>query len=603
METFENLVDMFEKSTKKFADRPLFGVKRAGAYSWSTYRQLAKEVDELRGGLAALGVGQGDRVAVISDNRPEWAAGAYATYGLGAQYVPMYEAQLPKEWEYILKDCGAKVLLVANAQIAEKTRSMLGVNGGVPTLQQIVEFGSGAVSVSPAAAGEVSYASVLEKGRATPRPSVQPKREDICGFIYTSGTTGNPKGVLLTHDNITSNINAIHQIFPMAQDDVSLSFLPWAHSFGQTCELHCLLSYGASMGLAESVATIIDNLAEVKPTLLFSVPRIFNRIYDGVNKKMNEAGGIKLILFKRMLEVAKHKKNLEALGQSSFFNNLQFKILDKVVASKIRARFGGRLKYAFSGGAALSKEVGEFIDNLGIEVYEGYGLTETSPVATANSPQGRKIGSIGRAIPGVRIEIAPVDVAPEGQGEIIIYGPNVMKGYHNLPEETAKAFTDKGGFRSGDMGRVDAEGFVYITGRVKEQYKLENGKYVAPAPLEEKLRLSPYIANIMVDGTNRPYNVAVIVPDFESLKKFATDAGLAFSSNEELVKKPEVQTLIRAEIDKFGSEFKGFERPEKFVLATEDFTTDNSMLTPSLKVKRRNVMAKYGDAIARLYTA
>lgn len=594
METFQNLVDMFEKSTKKFADRPLFGVKKAGAYQWMTYRQVAKEVDELRGGLAALGVGPGDKVAVIADNRPEWAVGAYAVYGLGAQYVPMYEAQLPKEWEYILRDCGAKVLLVANTKIADKTIPMLGKNGGVETLEHVVTFG---------AAGEGSYAQVLEKGRANPKPSLQPKPEDVCGFIYTSGTTGNPKGVLLTHDNITSNINAIHQIFPMAADDVSLSFLPWAHSFGQTCELHCMLSYGASMGLAESVATIIDNLAEVKPTLLFSVPRIFNRIYDGVNKKMLEAGGLKLKLFNKMLEVAKHRKNLAALGRSSAWTNLQFKVLDKLVASKVRARFGGRLKYAFSGGAALSKEVGEFIDNLGITVYEGYGLTETSPVATANSPLGRKIGSIGRAIPGVRIEIAPVDVAPEGQGEIVIYGPNVMKGYHNLPEETAQAFNDKGGFRSGDMGRVDSEGFVYITGRVKEQYKLENGKYVAPAPLEEKLRLSQYVANIMVDGTNRPYNVAVIVPDFESLRKFASDSGLAFTSNDDLVNKPEVQKLFRAEIEKYGADFKGFERPEKFVLATEDFTTENNMLTPSLKVKRRNVMAKYGDAIARLYTS
>lgn len=594
METFENLVDMFEKSTKRFASRPLFGVKRAGTYRWLTYADVAKQVDELRAGLAALGVGPRDKVAVISDNRPEWAIGAYATYGLGAQYVPMYQAQLPKEWEYILRDCGAKVLLAANAKVAEKTRPFLAENDGIPTLEHVIEMGG---------SGEDGFDAVRDKGRAAPKPSVQPEPEDVCGFIYTSGTTGNPKGVLLTHANITSNINAIHEIFPMSHEDVSLSFLPWAHSFGQTCELHCMLSYGAAMGLAESVATIIDNLAEVRPTLLFSVPRIFNRIYDGVNKKMAEAGGLKLKLFQRMLAVASEKKALDAKGRSSFWVDLQFKVLDKLVASKVRDRFGGRLKYAFSGGAALSREVGEFIDNLGITVYEGYGLTETSPVATANSPRGRKIGSIGCPIPGVRIEIEPVDVAPEGQGEIVIYGPNVMKGYHNLDEETARAFNDKGGFRSGDMGMVDDEGYVYITGRVKEQYKLENGKYVAPAPLEEKLRLSPYIANIMIDGTNRPYNVAVIVPDFDSLKKYATDAGIAFSSNEELVAKPEVTKLIRDEVQKHGASFKGFERPERFVLATDDFTTDNNMLTPSLKVKRRNVMARYGDDIARLYSA
>ena len=594
METFVNLVDMFERATDTHAASPLFGVKEGGVYKWMTYGEVRKAADEFRAGLAQLGVKPGDRVAIIADNKPEWAVGAYATYGLGAQYVPMYEAQLVKEWEFILRDSGAKVLLVANKKIEEKTRPLI---DQVPTLEHVVNLAGDDAELT-------SYRGCLAAGRKSPVPSVKPAPEDVCGFIYTSGTTGNPKGVLLTHDNICSNINAVHQIFPMTTGDVSLSFLPWAHSFGQTVELHCMLSYGASMGLAESVSTIIDNLAEVRPTLLFSVPRIFNRIYDGVNKKMNEAGGLKLKLFKKMLKVAALKKEREAEGKSAgFITGLQFKVLDKLVAEKVRARFGGRLKYAFSGGAALSKDVGEFIDNLGITVYEGYGLTETSPIATANTPAGRKIGSVGRAIPGVTITIVPVDVAPEGQGEIIIAGPNIMKGYHNLPDEDAKVFTETRGFRSGDMGRVDKDGFVFITGRVKEQYKLENGKYVAPAPLEEKLRLSQYIANIMVDGTNRPYNTAVIVPDFDALKGWAEGQGLNAKTPAELVARPEVTALIKDEIVKLGVDFKGFERPEKFVLATEDFSTDNGMLTPSLKVKRRNVMAKYGDEIAKLYTA
>jgi long-chain acyl-CoA synthetase len=591
METFENLVDMFHKATKKYASRPLFGVKKNGAYHWLTYGDIAKQVEEFRGGLASLGVGKGDRVAIICNNSPEWAVGAYATYSLGAQYVPMYEAQLVKEWEYILKDSGSKVLLVANAEIEAKTRPMIGT---IETLEHVV-------NLTGTADDGTTYKGLLNIGRARPAPFVNPADEDICGFIYTSGTTGNPKGVLLSHGNITSNINAIHEIFPMSSEDVSLSFLPWAHSFGQTVELHALLSYGASMGLAESVATIIENLAEVKPTLLFSVPRIFNRIYDGVHKKMADEGGLKLKLFNATLANARKKRELEAQGKSSLLVNIKHGVLDKLVASKVRARFGGRLRYAFSGGAALSKDVGEFIDNLGILVYEGFGLTETSPIATANTPQGRKIGSVGKPIPRVTIKLEPAEGAPEGQGEIVVYGPNVMKGYHNLPEATAAVFNEQGGFRTGDMGRIDEEGFLYITGRVKEQYKLENGKYVAPAPLEEKLRLSQYIANIMIDGTNRPYNVAVIVPDFDVLKGWATSQGITTSSTEELVRRPEVTQLLRDEIKRLGSEFKGYERPEKFVIATEDFTTENGMLTPSLKVKRRNVMAKYGDQMGRLY--
>jgi len=594
METFENLVDMFEKSTDKYTSRPLFGVKQGGAYQWITYGEIRKQVDEFRGGLASIGVGPGDKVAIIADNSPAWAVAAYATYGLGAQYVPMYEAQLPKEWEYILKDSGSKVLLVANDKIEAKTRPFI---GHVPTLQHVV-------NLTRESSDAETFAGLRKIGRDKPAPSVKPSPEDVCGFIYTSGTTGNPKGVLLTHRNLTSNVNAVHEIFPMSSEDVSLSFLPWAHSFGQTVELHCMLSYGASMGLAESVSTIIDNLAEVKPTLLFSVPRIFNRIYDAVNKKMIESGGLKKKLFDKLMKLANEEKKLAAQGKSlGFFGKLQRGLLDKVVASKVRARFGGRLKYAFSGGAALSKDVADFIDNLNITVYEGYGLTETSPIATANWPQNRKIGSVGRAIPEVKVSLIPAEGAPEGQGEIVVHGPNIMKGYHNMPEEDAKVFTADRGFRTGDMGRIDEQGFVFITGRVKEQYKLENGKYVAPAPLEEKLRLSPYIANIMIDGTNRPYNIAVIVPDLEALKKWAGESGVSFDTVDNLLANAKVTALIKGEIEKLGAEFKGFERPEKFVLTPDDFTTDNGMLTPSLKVKRRIVMEKYGTKIAQLYAA
>ncbi|TNF32683.1 MAG: long-chain fatty acid--CoA ligase [Deltaproteobacteria bacterium] len=591
MDTFENLVDMFEKSTRKYAKNPLFGVKKGGVYRWMTYEDVAEAVDAFRGGLASLGVGQGDRVAVISDNRPEWAVGAYAVYGLGAQYVPMYEAQLEKDWKYILNDSGTKVLLVANEEIYKKTKKFIDEIDG---LEHVVNF-EGKTDDG------TSYDGLISIGKKSPKPAVNPKPEDICGFIYTSGTTGNPKGVLLSHRNLTSNVNAIHEIFPLGSDDVSLSFLPWAHSFGQTVELHVMLSYGASMGIAESVSKIIENLAEVRPTLLFSVPRIFNRIYDGVNKKMQEAGGLKLKLFNAMLETATKKKELEASGKSSMMTNIKFGVLDKLVASKVRERFGGRLKYAISGGAALSKDVGTFIDNLGIMVYEGYGLTETSPIVTANSPSGRIIGSVGRPIPGVRVVLGPAEGAPEGQGEIVVHGPNVMLGYHNLPDATKAVFTDDGGFRTGDMGRIDDKGFVFITGRVKEQYKLENGKYVVPAPLEEKLRLSPFIANLMIDGTNKPFNVALIVPDFESLRAWAKDNGVGATDEAGLVKDPKVVQLITDEIAKYSASFKGYETPKKFFLATEDFSTENGMLTPSLKVKRRVVMERYGKDLEALY--
>ncbi|KFA87375.1 AMP-dependent synthetase/ligase [Archangium violaceum] len=589
---FETLVDIFLQSIASFGPRPLFGEKKNGQWSWMTYIQFGQMVDDLRGGLAQLGVTHGDRVAVIANNRHEWAVGAYACYTLGAAYVPMYEAQLDKEWAYILNDCGAKVVFAATDAIAAKLKA---IKSELPKLEHIIRFTGTATEAD-------TFACLLRRGADTPSPVTTPKPADLAGLIYTSGTTGNPKGVMLSHSNLARNVCAMHEVFPMNKEDRSLAFLPWAHSFGQNVELNALLSMGASMGIAEGVDKIVDNLAEVQPTLLFSVPRIFNRIYDGLQKRMAAEKPIKRMLFHRGLEVAKQRKALAEKNQSSTLLDLQHAFFDKVVFSKVRARFGGRLKYAFSGAAAISREVAEFIDNLGITVYEGYGLTETSPIATANYPGYRKIGSVGRPIPGTRVEIDRSETGDPKQGEIVVYGHNVMMGYYNLPDENAKVFTADGGFKTGDMGMVDENGYVWITGRIKEQYKLENGKYVVPVPIEQALQLSPFIVNVMLHGQNKPFNVAIIVPDMEALKKWATEKGLDTSSIPELLKREEVQQLYREQINEFCKDAaKGYEKPQRFLLISEDFSTANDMLTPSLKLKRRNVLKKFGEAVEELY--
>jgi len=588
---FETLVDIFQQSTRTFSSRELFGEKKNGQWTWMTYAQFGQMVDDLRGGLSQLGVTNGDRVAVISNNRHEWAVGAYACYTLGVAYVPMYEAQQEKEWQYILNDCGAKVVFAANDAIAAKLKN---IKAELPKLEHIIRFSGTAHETD-------TFACLLRRGAETPSPITQPKASDLCGLIYTSGTTGNPKGVMLSHSNLARNVAAMHEIFPMQQEDRSLSFLPWAHSFGQTVELHGLLSMGASMGIAESVDKIIDNLSEVKPTLLFSVPRIFNRIYDGLQKRMASESPVKRMLFQRGLEVSKQRRELADKKQSSALVDLQHAFFDKVVFTKVRARFGGRLKYAFSGGAAIAKEVAEFIDNLGITVYEGYGLTETSPIATANYERNRKIGSVGKAIPGTRVEIDRTETGDPKQGEIVVHGHNVMMGYYNLPDENAKVFTGDGGFRTGDMGFVDDDGYVWITGRIKEQFKLENGKYVAPAPIEQAIQLSPFVANVMLHGANKPFNVAVIVPDMEMLKKWATEKGLDTTSIPELLKREEVHQLFREQVLEYTKQVKGYERPQRFLLISEDFTVGNDMLTASLKLKRRSVLKKFGEAVEELY--
>jgi long-chain acyl-CoA synthetase len=585
------LVDVLEGAVGEFGPRKLFGTKRDGQYQWITYQEFGRLVGDFRGGLAALGIKAGDRVAIIANNRVEWAVAAYATYSLGGCFVPMYEQQHADDWKFIINDSGAKLLIVATRKIADQTRPMI---GNVGALERVV-------CLEGEASTEDTYAHTLKLGQATPAAAVHPADTELAGFIYTSGTTGNPKGVLLTHKNFAHNVNAVREIFPLRADDCSLSFLPWAHSFGQTCELHCMFANGAAVGLAEDVSTIIANLAEVKPTVLFAVPRIFNRIYDGVQKKLEKEKPLKRKVFQMALANSAKRRELADKGDKSWWADTKHGFFDKKVFAPIRERFGGRLQYAFSGGAALSTEVAMFIDNLGITVYEGYGLSETSPVAAANCPGGRKIGSVGRPVPGCRIEIIPVEHIQEpGMGEIVIYGDNVMQGYHGHTDTNNEVFTADGGFRSGDLGRKDADGFVWITGRVKEQYKLENGKYVVPSPMEEDLKLSPYVNQIMIHGANRPYNVALIVPDFENLKEWARNHGKS-EDPKTLVEDKDAHDLIQAQLAEYGKEFKGYEHPRKFRLLTEEFSTLNDMLTPKLSLKRRNVLKAYGHLIEEMY--
>ena len=586
-ESFNNLVELFEKSCDKFASKELFGTKTADGWSWMTYGAFRTRVDAFRSALAAMGVGAGDRVAIVSDNRVEWAVAAYATYGRRASYIPMYEAQKPDEWEFILADSGCKVVIGSKKEIYEK---LLKVQPNVPGLERVIGIDLPDDHVD-------GFPKLLADGAKTPLKSEHPGSEEIAGLIYTSGTTGKPKGVILSHGNLCSNVNAIHSIFTFESDDRSLSFLPWAHSFGQTVELHGLLSMGASMAINDDIPSLLPNLATVKPTILFAVPRIFNRVYDNLNKQMAERPA----MVRNLFHTAVAAKIAESGGKSlGIGDRIAVALAEKLVFTKVRERLGGRLKYAVSGSAALNKDVASFIDALGIQVYEGYGLTETSPIATANFPGNRKIGSVGKAIPLVRIAIDTSVTGDEKNGEILVYGPNVMQGYHNRQEETQQVLMGDGGFRTGDMGQIDPDGFLYITGRIKEQYKLENGKYVVPSPLEEEAKLSPLIANIMLHGANKPYNVALVVPDKAALEKWAADAGVSLTDAET---NPKVAELLVGEIKKYGKGFKSYERPEKVVVTMEDFTTENGMLTPTMKLKRRSVLQKYEPQLDALFGA
>ncbi|MCO4773859.1 MAG: long-chain fatty acid--CoA ligase [Deltaproteobacteria bacterium] len=590
---FKNLPDLLAQSVARFPDRPRFGTRVGkNEWKWMTYGEWGKAVDDFRAGLASLGVGKGGVVAVIANNSAEWAIGAYATYSLGAFYVPMYEKQNPEDWRFILEDSGAEVLLVAGKHIAKKAGPVV---EEIDALKHMVNFRGHADDAT-------SFTSLCAHGAANPVPAADPSPEDLCGLIYTSGTTGNPKGVQLSHGNIVSNVNAMQTLLPMSEDR-SLSFLPWAHSFGQTLELHVLTSFGCSSAIVDDVNNLIPYMSEVHPTLLFSVPRIFNKVYDKLNKRAASAPPIRRALMNAAFANAAKRRALAAKGETSGWVETKHGMFDKLVFSKVRDLLGGKLRYAFSGGAAISREVAEFIDNVGITVYEGYGLSETSPVATANYPDNQRIGSVGKAIPGVEIIIDVDAVGGEmgDQGEIIIKGPNIMKGYHGLPEKTAEVVREDGAFRSGDLGRLDADGYLYITGRIKEQYKLENGKYVVPAPLEEQLKLSGHINQAMVFGANKLFNVAVIVPDAEAATEWAASNGVSPDLSS-LIKNDAFKALMAAEIARVSANgFKGFERIKHFRLIADEFTTDNDMMTPTLKLKRRNVIKAYQGLLDEMY--
>ncbi len=587
----DNLVELFENSVKKFPDRPCLGTKnKQGEYEWVTYREMGRRADNLRGGLAGIGITRGDAVGIISNNSVDWAVCHFATAGTGAFYVPMYEAELTHVWEYIIKDSGIKILFVSKTEIYEKIKDF---PSRIPTLEKIYVMQGTAKN---------TMTELEAIGEKNPVKAIYPKPEEVAVLVYTSGTTGDPKGVLLMHGNWTSNHHARVRAFTeFNQDDRTLSLLPWAHCYGLG-ELHTFTAVGGSLGFMESVNTVVEDMAKVKPTFLVAVPRIFNKVYDTIVTKVNEAGGAKKMLFDAGVEAAKERRRLAEQGKSSFMADLKFRIIDKIVFQKIRDLFGGRLKGSITGSAAMNPEISKFFFDIGIPLFDVYGLSETSPGITANCTTSYRIGSVGKVIDKVKVIIDPSVVEPGAKdGEIVVYGPNVMKGYHNKPEATKEMMTPDGGVRTGDRGRFDKDGFMWITGRIKEQYKLENGKYVFPAALEEDICLNHYVQSALVYGAGREYNVCMLVPDFFALEKFAEKNNLP-TDIKTLVARDDIQNMITKEIvDTLKKKYGGYEIPRKFLFLAEPFTVENGMMTQTIKLKRRVITEKYNDRIEALY--
>ncbi|MFX1236893.1 MAG: AMP-dependent synthetase/ligase [Promethearchaeota archaeon] len=585
-----NLVDLFEDSVKKFGKCNYFGTKNSnGDYEWVTYEQVSARVDNLRGGLAQIGVKKGDSIGLIINNSVEWVVIAFATYGLNARFIPMYEKELVNTWHYIIKDSGLRFLFVVDDDVYNKIK---GFKDEIDTLEKIFIIRG---------EGENSMAVLEKLGEQNPIPSVKPHWSDIAVLIYTSGTTGDPKGVLLRHGNITSNFQSSFKLFPdFDENDVTFGILLWAHSFGQTSELYLNTYRGMSCGLMDTPETLMVDIGKVKPTVLMSVPRIFTNIYNFIHYKMKEAGPA--------IEGAflKAKKTAKILREGGTASEEDKKAMEGIFQN-LRGFFGGRLRLSSTGGATMNPEIAQFFIDIGIPTYDGYGMTETSPGITSNCPTANKLGTVGRPYENVTVIIDKSQVGEDSKdGEIICYGPNVMQGYHNKPNKTAETMVEDPvlgeGVRTGDRGWIDEDGYLHITGRFKEEYKLENGKYVHPASIEEAVKLSPLIGNIMIYGDGKPYNVGLVVPDLVMLPVIAKNMGISETDPVKLVKDPKIQKLLEGTIvNQLKDTFGGYEIPKKFIFTAEEFTLENGLLTQTMKLKRGNVLQKYGEQINALY--
>jgi long-chain acyl-CoA synthetase len=589
----DTITKVFFAAVDRFNRPDAMRYKQDGQWRTLSHREVEQRVQRLGAALVAMGIDRGDRVALLSENRPEWAIADYACLALGCVDAPLYPTLPGNQIAYILNDCEAKAVLVSTREQLDK---ILEIRAEVPSLKHVIAFDEpGNVE------GVRSFADVLEQGRKEMEEgrfadfrerALAVGRDDLATLIYTSGTTGNPKGVMLTHYNIASNIAAVVQhgtVDEVQPGDIALSFLPLSHVFERTVD-YFYWSAGVSIAYAESIEKVADNLGEVKPHLMVAVPRVFEKIYN----KVMGATGIKAMLVgwaKRVGEAAVDERFAGREPSGGF----QLTLADKLVFSKLRERTGGRVKLFVSGGAPLSGEVAKFFFAAGLPIYEGYGLTETSPVITANRPRGGvRLGTVGLVIPGVEVRI-------DGNGEILARGPNIMKGYWNNEQATKEMIDADGWLHTGDVGEFDKDGFLRITDRIKNIIVTAGGKNIAPAPIENEASLSPYVGQVVMIGDKRPFPVLLVVPDFENLGAWAKEQGIDASDRQRLVRDPRVLELLEKEtVGRLGS-LARYEMPKKISVVADELTIESGMLTPTMKVKRRIVEDRYREVIDGMY--
>jgi long-chain acyl-CoA synthetase len=591
-ELFEYLTEDFGKKT----DKPLMKRKVEGKYKGVSYSEFKKETDGFAFGFAALGLKAGDKVAIISENRPEWVYSDMAILNLGGIDIPIYPSLTADSIEFILTNSDSRGVIVSNKfqlnkilKIRDKLKNlqftivmnesdMLNDVSALYTFRDIQEMGEIFKTNHP------NYVSESRKNI---------NEDDLCTIIYTSGTTGEPKGVMLTHKNILSNVRAALNSFPIDDKDTFLSFLPLCHIFERMAGYYTCFTAGSTLCFAESIETVSQNLLEAKPTLMMTVPRLFERMHSRIIKNVSSESSLRQKIFYWAIDIGRKYVASKKYGKLSPIITTQNKLADRLVFKKIKEKTGGNLRFFISGGAALSKELGEFFDAIGISILEGYGLTESSPVIAANRIDDYKFGTVGKPLPGVEVKIAP-------DGEILARGDNIMQGYYKNKKETDAAIKDRW-LHTGDIGEFDKDGFLNITDRKKHLFKTTAGKYIAPTPIENLFSASEFVDQFVLIGDKRMFLTALIVPDYEAIKEYADSHRIPYNNLDDLVKKKEIYDLFEKELTKFQKKLANYEKVRKFALLEKPFTLENGEITPSLKVKRKIVEEKYSHLIDEMY--
>jgi long-chain acyl-CoA synthetase len=569
--------------------------KVKGRYTPISSRTVGDRVRRVALGLQEMGIQPGERIAIFSENRPEWAIADYACLTASLTDVPLYPNLPPEQAAYILNDSGAVAIFVSDAAQAAKIAE---VRGKCTALRHVITF-----AAEKHAGADLTFADLEARGAAVDNEdrrvryrqhalAVQP--DDIATLIYTSGTTGEPKGVMLTHDNLYSNVMTSAVQIPFEGKDVCLSFLPLSHIFERMAGHYLMFQVGCSIAYAESMDTVPIDMQTVRPTIVLSVPRLYEKMYARVLENALSGGAVKKRIFFWARRVAERWADVTlAGGTPRGLLALQYRIAQRLVFSKLQQRTGGRLRYFVSGGAPLAPEINKFFYAAGLVILEGYGLTETSPVITVNTPRAFRIGTVGKPMHGVEVTIAP-------DGEILTRGPHVMKGYYNKPEATREAIDAEGWFHTGDIGEL-RDGFLAITDRKKDIIVTAGGKNIAPQPIENAIKTNKYISQAVVIGDKRKFPVVLVVPNWEQLEKWARIKNLIWTQRSQLLEMPIVHAKIEKEVYGKLQGLAHFELPKKVALLEEDFSVERGELTPTLKVKRRVIDKTYRDVIDRLY--